>query len=654
EVSNAGYGDGGGTIKLTAGTKITVSGTITANGGTGRKGGTEQGGGGGGGGGQVFLTALEVDVSGGEISVNGGTGGEYGNNDGGGGGGGGGYISITYGPSYNAGTYSYSGGAAGVDGTQSTDSSTAGAAGSSAVAAGAVYITSGITTTSGISSGYTSTNWDVLTINKDVSGAGTALTVDVLKASDDSVLLTNVATGTDIGSAGVADTVNSIKLRANLSTSDSANTPKLLDWAVAYHNDPPNAPTLTSPANDVWTADTTPTFTWNFSDPESGDTQNAFTVQIDNDSGFGSVDYTSGDVTSGNEFWTPGSAIASGVWYWKVRNKDGNAQWGSYSGYWIVKVDAISPTQPAYISPADNSWQDPVTQSFQWNSASDGQSGIDKYLFEVSTKAKTDFSVIYYSSLTAATTVSVGSFADISEYYWRTKAIDNADNYSAGWSTYTVRVDTIAPVGMTISWIRADDENQITVEGTGTDAGSGLHADAWWFEETTGNPGATSSSVWESTSVYTDSGLSRNTQYTYKVRLRDAAGNVSGYSTPVTKWTLPAVWKENGTVRTGEKSFGTSSNSDWTWEIPVKGSQEVTVTAYIRYNDSYGSAALPKVILSNNGVNDSAQMSGGADVWEKVTVSGTPTADGVVLLRFLAYSTNPGAEVFVDDIEVTQ
>ena len=49
------------------------------------------------------------------------------------------------------------------------------------------------------------------------------------------------------------------------------------------------------------------------------------------------------------------------------------------------------------------------------------------------------------------------------------------------------------------------------------------------FTETSGNPGGTSSS-WQTSPSYTDSGLSPSTQYTYTVTLRDAVGNTGSPS----------------------------------------------------------------------------------------------------------------------------
>jgi hypothetical protein len=75
--------------------------------------------------------------------------------------------------------------------------------------------------------------WGVLHFTRDVSGAGTALTVDVLNASG-TLLAANVPNGTDLNAFPAIANQPSIRLRANLSTTNLANTPRLDDWSVAW------------------------------------------------------------------------------------------------------------------------------------------------------------------------------------------------------------------------------------------------------------------------------------------------------------------------------------------------------------------------------------------------------------------------------------
>jgi len=122
----------------------------------------------------------------------------------------------------------------------------------------------------------------------------------------------------------------------------------------------------------------------------------------------------------------------------------------------------------------------------------------------------------------------------------------------------------------------------------------------------------------------------------------------------VNKKTQPCVWQEKTTTRTGPNAFGFEGDGIWTWKVPANGGSLLTITGYIRYNSDYGGAAKPKFTLYNNGVNDNASMTGGADTWEKLTVSGTPSGKGVLFLKVEGFSTAVDAKYFVDDIQISQ
>jgi hypothetical protein len=62
---------------------------------------------------------------------------------------------------------------------------------------------------------------------------------------------------------------------------------------------------------------------------------------------------------------------------------------------------------------------------------------------------------------------------------------------------------------------------------TATDPSAGVQYN---FDETSGNAGGTDSG-WQSSSSYTDSGLSCGTMYTYRVQTRDALSNTGSWST---------------------------------------------------------------------------------------------------------------------------
>ena len=319
-----------------------------------------------------------------------------------------------------------------------------------------------------------------------------------------------------------------------------------------------------------------------------------------------------------------------------------------------IQFSTNTATAPNLLSPADDVWLSSSRPVFQWSFADNEVDMQTGYTIQLSTDI--NFNSVNYSSATTRVAATHQPDKDIADniYWWRVKTKDTYAKWSVWSSTYQIKIDTSPPTEIQIVWIRADNENQITLEGTATDSGSGVPSDAWWFEETTGNTGGSDSTVWESTSVYTDSGLSKNTQYSYRVKLRDSLENESSWSATVNKKTQPCVWQEKVTTRTGPNAFGFEGDGVWTWKVPVNGGSLVTITAYAQYNSDYGGASKPKFTLYNNGVNDNASMTGGADTWEKLTVSGTPSGKGVLFLKVEGFSTAVDAKYFVDDIQVNQ
>ncbi|MCG2826214.1 MAG: right-handed parallel beta-helix repeat-containing protein [Thermoplasmatales archaeon] len=129
-----------------------------------------------------------------------------------------------------------------------------------------------------------------------------------------------------------------------------------LNQIVRYTPPPTSPPMLVSPGNNVWTNNTTPYFVWFFSDPDAGDFQDGFHVQIDDSNGFGSVNYEY-NTTGSNTYWqfpdgTTYTTIPDGIWYWRVKTKDNNGDWSDWSSYFVLKIDTVTPYShnPIYIN----------------------------------------------------------------------------------------------------------------------------------------------------------------------------------------------------------------------------------------------------------------------------------------------------------------
>jgi N-acetylneuraminic acid mutarotase len=94
----------------------------------------------------------------------------------------------------------------------------------------AAYCNSGSYTSSQISPSGVQ-KWSIFTVTFDNQAYG-LVTIDILKASDDSVLVSNVQSGADLSTA--LQGITSIKLRANLSTTNTSYTPILSNWSVGW------------------------------------------------------------------------------------------------------------------------------------------------------------------------------------------------------------------------------------------------------------------------------------------------------------------------------------------------------------------------------------------------------------------------------------
>ncbi|MBI4833977.1 MAG: DUF4082 domain-containing protein [Planctomycetes bacterium] len=77
--------------------------------------------------------------------------------------------------------------------------------------------------------------WGILTYSKTTQ-VNTTITVDVLKASDNSLLVADVSSGTHLSETypAIFNGVTGIKLRANLTTSEPDKTPQLEGWGTEY------------------------------------------------------------------------------------------------------------------------------------------------------------------------------------------------------------------------------------------------------------------------------------------------------------------------------------------------------------------------------------------------------------------------------------
>lgn len=140
----------------------------------------------------------------------------------------------------------------------------------------------------------------------------------------------------DTATTSVNKTINGVSFTSNpgLYSSTSNAFPTTLT-STDYHtttteyminftyNTAPNAPTITSPTANQYISSRTPTITWTFSDPDSGDAQSAFDIQIVNDA-YNAVLWDSGWISSSATSYTIPSGVitADSGYYVRMQVKD--------------------------------------------------------------------------------------------------------------------------------------------------------------------------------------------------------------------------------------------------------------------------------------------------------------------------------------------
>ncbi|MEM3043417.1 MAG: kelch repeat-containing protein [Thermoplasmata archaeon] len=181
---------------------------------------------------------------------------------------------------------------------------------------------------------------------------------------------------------GVPHGARWFQYRALLKTENQSLTPSLYKVVITY-NRIPEAPALVSPPEKKWTNVSRPVFTWIFRDADSS-VQGGYELQLDRSLKFSPALYTSGEVESGNTSHAPSISIKDGVWYWRVRTRDRDGDWGPFSEARELWLDA-TPPRPFAPEAAPSGWTS-VVPSISY-STSDDASGIDRYEFFIDGEA---------------------------------------------------------------------------------------------------------------------------------------------------------------------------------------------------------------------------------------------------------------------------
>ncbi|MEI6887332.1 MAG: Ig-like domain-containing protein, partial [bacterium] len=258
---------------------------------------------------------------------------------------------------------------------------------------------------------------------------------------------------------------------------DNYGNIETLNSISQYINTKPNDPfnlAPTSLTDGSWTADNTPTFSLDLTDPDGGNIK--YTIQIDNNQNFSSpeLSYTSSfSLNTTRTFTSP--ELSDDSYYLRVKAIDPFAIESSWSvanlGDISFKVDTTAPTIPGI--PSTTSPTASSTPDWVWSASTDiSGSGLDTspYIFDWCGN-NTFTSCGLNNVLTTSNTYTHTSGLASGTWYARVKSRDILGNESAYSQIGLVVISTEAPIGSVI--INSNDSyttaNSVTLTISATD-----------------------------------------------------------------------------------------------------------------------------------------------------------------------------------------
>ncbi len=357
----------------------------------------------------------------------------------------------------------------------------------------------------------------------------------------------------------------------------------------------PPAPTITT--EPTYTAGTSNTIFWNaVTDATSGGVE--YWCEVDNDFFFRSPNGNSGWIVATQHTFT---GLAENTWwFYRVRARDAAGNVGTWSGTTWSRQDDTAPTTP--VMTAEPQYTPGTTNTVGWSASTDtgGSWGIT-YKAEIST-TNTFTTVISESAWITSRSWTFSGLVDGWTYYYRVQARDALDHVSSYSNVVSSTQDASAP---TAPFLTAEPEytsgtaNTITWTAV-SDGGVGnveYEAQASAFP-TFATP---TSSGWVRGTSHTFSGLTDGTTYYYRVRSRDAFGQVSMWSNverstqdnsppsvpnfPAPDWIQPGdqmtlEWGGSTDAGVGGVEYWIEYDNDWLFRSPNGNSGWTTATEH--------------------------------------------------------------------------
>ena len=327
---------------------------------------------------------------------------------------------------------------------------------------------------------------------------------------------------------------NNFRVRLS-STSSDASRDFYLDWVavrVTYNRPPSTPPMLSSPPDDSYTNDPTPTLSWDPATDLDGDTLN-YSVRIDSGAWI--------PVGTGTSFIA--GPLDDRPHTWQVRAHDGRV-YSDPSATWDLIVDLDTPTMPAHLwegSPDQDYYgSNDYDLNIYWGSVPPTGSGIN-YQLQRTTNGGSSWTPIYNGPNTSVAD-GIDPAADGTLIEYQVRACTGAGNCDGWRASNGVLIDsgvpgTVAGVGEGVVVGADDDWSQDNVYyvywNTVADTGSGIsyqvqrsvNAGGWATFNPSGQT-CDATRCWGDDSV----GHSDGDIIAYQVRAVSGANNNGGWS----------------------------------------------------------------------------------------------------------------------------
>jgi hypothetical protein len=287
----------------------------------------------------------------------------------------------------------------------------------------------------------------------------------------------------------------------------------------------PGKPTLTAPSNNFWSDDNTPTFTWTFYDDDDS-SQAAFQWQADDSSLFNSIDHDSG-ATASNEFsYTPSVSLPDGSWYWRVRTKDWDGDWSSYSDHFLINIDT-KIGRPTSVKANPVSWTSENDFTVSWDNPLD-VSGIQGafYKLDAQPTSNTDGTYKLGDDITSISGITVSGDGVHPIYIWLK---DNMGYVNFNFhETTNLYFDSTPPSSPTELNVTPDDwtnAKSFSIDWTDPSDLSGVQTGAYYYIGSQ-PPQSQNHGIWTSNKPFTVTDVPEGTSKIY-VWLEDIVDNTN-------------------------------------------------------------------------------------------------------------------------------